>query len=43
MGGNLTAFRNQNEAEEMQKAKGGKIYGWEALLTFYEKGELSMD
>lgn len=39
MGANLTAFSKKEIAEEMQKAKGGELYNWQALTKqFIEKG-----
>ena len=33
MGANLTAFKNELEAQNVQKEKGGKLYSWEELLN----------
>lgn len=34
MGANLTAFQGKSTAEEMQTAKGGNLYDWEALKMY---------
>ena len=37
MGANLTAFGNKKNAEEMLKAKGGKLFSWSELNNHFQK------
>ena len=36
MGANLTAFKNKDDALDLQAKKGGEIYNWEALLNKFK-------
>ncbi len=37
MGANLTAFGNKENAEEMLRAKGGKLFTWPELKSYFSK------
>ncbi len=36
MGANLTAFEKRNDAESVQKEKGGTLYSWQELLDHFK-------
>lgn len=36
MGANLSAFKNKDDALDLQAKKGGEIYNWEALLNKFK-------
>ena len=36
MGANLSAFKSETEAENLQKEKSGKLYSWEELLNHFK-------
>lgn len=36
MGANLSAFKNNEDAEKMKNEKGGNLYSWEELLNHFK-------
>jgi len=37
MGAFLTAFKNNTDAEKVQKEKGGELYSWNELITYLQE------